>query len=107
MLYRWGSISSERRAPSWCSTSSFPADGERCWTAASVADKLQWLDLSLDLSRPYTLWAGLVGGAFLAMASHGTDQLIVQRLLTCRDLKASQRALIGSGALVLVSSQSS
>ncbi len=70
--------------------------------AASVADKLQWLDLSLDLSRPYTLWAGLVGGAFLAMASHGTDQLIVQRLLTCRDLKASQRALIGSGALVLV-----
>ena len=70
--------------------------------AASSADKLVWLDFSLDLSSPYTLWAGVIGGGFLAMASHGTDQLIVQRLLTCRDLKASQKALVGSGALVIL-----
>ncbi len=70
--------------------------------SASAADKLAWLDLSLDLSLPYTLWAGLLGGGFLSMASHGTDQLIVQRLLTCRDVGASQKALIGSGILVLV-----
>jgi SSS family transporter len=44
---------------------------------------------------------GLVGGAFLSMASHGTDQLIVQRLLTCRDLRSSQRALVGSGIVVI------
>ncbi len=69
---------------------------------ASAADKLVWLDLSLDLSLPYTLWAGVIGGGFLAMASHGTDQLIVQRLLTCRDLRASQKALVGSGVLVMV-----
>ena len=50
----------------------------------------------------YTLITGLLGGAFLSMASHGTDQLIVQRLLTCRDLRSSQKALIGSGILVIV-----
>ena len=43
----------------------------------------------------------MLGGAFLSMASHGTDQLIVQRLLTCRDLRRSQYALIGSGLLVI------
>jgi len=69
---------------------------------AAAAGKLQVLDFSLDPSVPYTFWAGLVGGGFLAMASHGTDQLIVQRLLTCRDLRASQKALIGSGFVVVV-----
>src|SRR5205085_11608736 len=39
----------------------------------------------LNLSRPYTLWAGIIGGAFLTTASHGTDQLIVQRLLAARN----------------------
>jgi len=68
---------------------------------AGAAGKLGVIDLSLDLSRPYTLWAGIVGGAFLSMGSHGTDQLIVQRLLACRDLRASRRALVGSGVAVL------
>jgi N-acetylglucosamine kinase-like BadF-type ATPase len=49
----------------------------------------------------YTFWAGLLGGPFLSMASHGTDQLLVQRLLTCRDLRASQKALVGSGIVVI------
>jgi SSS family transporter len=68
---------------------------------ASAAGKLQLFDLSMAPGTAYTLWAGVLGGAFLSMASHGADQLIVQRLLTCRDLKASQRALIGSGVLVI------
>jgi SSS family transporter len=59
-------------------------------------------DLSLDLQDPYTLWAGLLGGAFLTMASHGADQLIVQRLLACRGLRDAQRALVGSGVLVVL-----
>ncbi|MFN8091649.1 MAG: sodium:solute symporter [Vicinamibacteria bacterium] len=59
------------------------------------------VDTTFDLSRPYTLWAGVIGGAFLAMASHGADQLIVQRLLACRGLKDAQRALIGSGVVVI------
>ena len=59
------------------------------------------VDATFDLSKPYTLWAGLLGGSFLAMASHGADQLIVQRLLACRGLRDAQRALIGSGVVVI------
>lgn len=50
----------------------------------------------------YGLIGGLLGGAFLAMASHGTDQLIVQRLLTCKDKKSSQKAVIFSGVIVFI-----
>jgi Na+/proline symporter len=52
------------------------------------------------MSNPQTIWAGLIGGAFLAMASHGTDQLIVQRLMSSRSLKDAQRAIVGSGFVV-------
>ena len=51
---------------------------------------------------PYTLLAGLIGGAFLSMASHGTDQLIVQRVLTTKSLAASRKAMIGSGIIIIV-----
>jgi solute:Na+ symporter, SSS family len=59
-------------------------------------------DFALDFARPYTFWAGLIGGAFLSMASHGADQLIVQRLLACRSLRDAQKAVIGSGVVVIV-----
>lgn len=73
--------------------------------AAIVADarsagKLQALSWSADLTVPFTVWAGLIGGCFLTMASHGTDQLLVQRLLTCRNQRESQQALILSGFVV-------
>ena len=70
-------------------------------STVSQAGKLHTLDFSLSLTTPYTFWAGLLGGGFLSMASHGTDQLIVQRLLTCTDLKSAQRALVGSGVAVI------
>jgi SSS family transporter len=60
------------------------------------------LNLSKSLHEPYTLFSGLIGGAVLAMASHGADQLIVQRLLACRGLRDAQKALIGSGVLVIL-----
>lgn len=53
-------------------------------------------------SQPYTLLGGLIGGAFLSMASHGTDQLIVQRLLATKDKKSGQKAIIGSGIIVII-----
>ncbi len=81
--------------------SAVPGGWEAIFAQASAAGKLQAIDLSWDPAVPYTLWAGLVGGAFLTMGSHGTDQLIVQRLLACRDLPSSRRALIGSGFAVL------
>ena len=68
---------------------------------AQAANKFQWLSFSWDLSLPFTFWAGLIGGTFLTMASHGTDQLLVQRLLTCRNQRDSQKALILSGFIVL------
>jgi SSS family transporter len=68
---------------------------------ARAADKFQILSFSWDFSLPFTFWAGLLGGTFLTMASHGTDQLLVQRLLTCRDQRDSQKALIFSGFVVL------
>jgi SSS family transporter len=70
-------------------------------SSASAAGKTQVLDFSLDLSVTYTIFAGVFGGAIFTMASHGTDQLIVQRLLTCRDERAARRALIGSGVAVI------
>jgi SSS family transporter len=69
---------------------------------SAAAGKLQVLDFSLDRTVTYTFFAGLFGGAALTMASHGTDQLIVQRLLTCTDQRSAQKALIGSGAMVIV-----
>ncbi len=79
-----------------------PGGWSHVLSSAAVAHKLRMIDTSWSLSAPYTLWAGVLGGAFLSMASHGTDQLIVQRLLTCRDLRAGQKALIGSGFAILV-----
>ncbi|MBI4520735.1 MAG: sodium/solute symporter, partial [Gemmatimonadetes bacterium] len=70
-------------------------------SAAAQAGKLSVFDFSVKPSTVYTFWAGLVGGGFLSMASHGTDQLIVQRLLTCRDLRSSQKALVWSGVVVI------
>ncbi len=58
--------------------------------------------LSGFFSKPYTLFGGLLGGAFLSMASHGTDQLIVQRLLTTKNLNAAKKAIITSGIIVII-----
>ncbi|MFZ3341578.1 MAG: sodium:solute symporter [Terriglobales bacterium] len=52
------------------------------------------------LAKPYTIWAGIIGGAFLTTASHGTDQLIVQRLLAARNQRQSVLALLSSGVAI-------
>jgi solute:Na+ symporter, SSS family len=70
--------------------------------AAGAGHKLQAIDLSFRLSTKYTIWSGLIGGAFLTMASHGTDQTIVQRLLAARNENDSRWALLGSAVIVLV-----
>ncbi len=70
--------------------------------SAASGNKLQLFDFSWNLATKYTFWSGLIGGAFLTMASHGTDQTIVQRLLAARSQKESSRAIIASGMIVLV-----
>jgi solute:Na+ symporter, SSS family len=69
-----------------------------------TAGKWQLIDLGWGAGfwrRPYTLLAGLAGGALLSMASHGTDQLIVQRLLTTKSLRHGRLALVGSGVIII------
>lgn len=68
---------------------------------AGQAGKLRMFDPDLSLTATYTVLGGLLGGALLSAASHGTDHLIVQRLLATRSLKDAQWALIGSGVVVI------
>ena len=76
--------------------------------AARPENKFQFIYFGFDkglkefLSINYTFITSVLGGMFLSMASHGTDQLIVQRLLTCNNLRSSQKALITSGFLVFL-----
>ena len=67
---------------------------------ASALHKLRVVDFHLSLTEPYTLLGGLVGGAMLSAASHGTDHLIVQRLLATRSLRDARLALVGCYAQV-------
>jgi Na+/proline symporter len=67
---------------------------------ASAAHKLTVLHFSWSVTETYTFQAGVLGGCFLTMASHGTDQLMVQRLLAAKNLRASRLALLASGAVV-------
>jgi SSS family transporter len=78
-----------------------PGGWQTISTVAGHADKFRVLDFSWNLTSTYTLWAGVLGGAFLTTASHGTDQLIVQRLLSARSQRQSQVALLSSGVAVL------
>jgi len=67
---------------------------------AAKAGKLDVVSWSINPSLPFTFWAGVIGGCFLTMASHGTDQLLVQRLLTCRGRRDAQKAIVFSGIVV-------
>src|SRR2546425_4579615 len=68
---------------------------------AAASGKFQTFSFAWDLNVPFTFWAGVLGGTCLTMATHGTDQLLVQRLLTCRHKQDSQKALVFSGFVVL------
>ena len=76
------------------------------WTEISragwEAGKFRLLNLSTDLTVPYTLWAGVIGGAFFSMASHGADQIMVQRYLCAKSLNHARAALVASGVAVLL-----
>ncbi|MFT4112949.1 sodium:solute symporter [Silvibacterium sp.] len=70
--------------------------------AAIAAGKVTIFHFAWNVTTAYTFWAGLLGGCFLTMASHGTDQLMVQRLLAAKNLRESRIALLSSGVMVLV-----
>lgn len=67
---------------------------------AEAAGKLRIFDFGFDLTNPFGFWAGLLGGLFLTLGSHGVDQMTVQRFLAARDLRDARRALTSSGFVV-------
>ncbi|QEL14539.1 sodium:solute symporter family transporter [Limnoglobus roseus] len=68
----------------------------------SAANKFIWLDPVFDVTKAYTFWTGLIGGAVFSMASHGADQLMVQRYLCAKSLGNARLALVLSGFTVAV-----
>lgn len=79
-------------------SSKLPGD----WFATAMGDdKFQLFDFESSIvTNQYSFFTAVLGGAVFAMASHGADQLMVQRLLACRDLRDSRKALISSGFIV-------
>ena len=78
------------------------------WSDAVAMGKTRVLNFAVGepawswLTDPFVFVTAVVGGAVFSMASHGTDQLMVQRLLACRSLRDSQKALVASGILVML-----
>ena len=75
---------------------------ERALGIAAEAGKLRVINPTINFTATYTLLGGLLGGAMLSAASHGTDQLIVQRLLATRSLRDARVALVGSGFVIVL-----
>ena len=69
---------------------------------AGAAGKFRIFDFSFSPSNSYSFWAGVIGGTFLTTSTHGTDQLMVQRLLAARNERQSKLALLSSGVFILV-----
>jgi SSS family transporter len=74
---------------------------------AVPAGKFRMFDFSFQLvpeffSRTYTFWAGLIGGCFLTTASHGTEQLMVQRYLAARSQAQARAALLASWLVIFL-----
>ena len=84
-----------------------PGNLGEIFSSAEINPKLSVFNFGFDygiagfFSQPYTLLSGLIGGAFLSMSSHGTDQLIVQRLLAAKDLRESKKALVTTGIIII------
>ncbi|MEZ5285464.1 MAG: hypothetical protein R2712_11805 [Vicinamibacterales bacterium] len=73
---------------------------EAVMRAGREAGRFTVIDPSFDLARPYTLWAGVVGGIALTLSTHGTDQFLVQRLLSARSAREASAGLVLSGFIV-------
>ena len=85
----------------WLLAGMFPEGLSTVLATAAAEGKLRLWDFSLNLTGTYTFWSGLIGGAFLGMASHGTDQVLAQRLLTCRSLADGRKAIVGSALIII------
>src|SRR5437868_5729620 len=78
-----------------------PGGWPELFRTARAAGKFRLLDFSFDPTRPYTFWAGLIGGMVLNTATHGADQMMVQRYLSARSQRQAATALVASGLIIL------
>ena len=80
---------------------SIPGGLSAAVSLAKQYDKFSLFDFSLDFTKTFTFWSGLIGGCFLTMSTHGTDQYLVQRYLCTDRPRRAVVALLTSGAIVL------
>jgi solute:Na+ symporter, SSS family len=85
----------------WFMLGMLPGGWNEMIDIGQAAGKFTLFNLSTDATEPFTLWAGLIGGAFVSMASHGADHLMVQRYLCSRSLTQARVALVTSGIVVI------
>ncbi len=86
----------------WIIVQRLPGGWEQFVACAESTSKFRLFDGSFDLTVRYTFWSGLVGGAFLSLGTHGTDQMMVQRYLCARSQRQAGQAIVCSGLVVLV-----
>ncbi|MDX2030927.1 MAG: sodium:solute symporter [Blastocatellia bacterium] len=86
----------------WILLKKIPGGWDEVVTVGGQAGKFAWFDFTFTLTKSYTFWSGVVGGAFLTTATHGTDQLMVQRYLCSNSVRQARVALLTSGAVVFV-----
>jgi SSS family transporter len=84
----------------WALLGAIDGGWSRVVEAGRQAGRFAVLDWSLDPTRIYTVWSGVLGGIALTLATHGTDQFLVQRLLSARSAGEASRGLILSGFIV-------
>ncbi len=91
----------------WMALHQIPGGWEHVVAVAAPLGKFRVFDFAFQLtphffSLKYTFWAGLIGGCFLTTASHGTEQLMVQRLLAARSERQSRAALLASWVVIVL-----
>lgn len=67
---------------------------------AAAAGKLHWLNMGITLGLPFNFWMGIIGGTFVVLSSHGAEQLIVQRVLACKNVADGRKALVLSAVVI-------
>ena len=97
LIYTLGAI-----IAGWLLVGYIPGGWSEFFQAGSAAGKFTLINLSTDPAITYTLWTGVIGGAFFSMASHGADQIMVQRYLCARNLNHARAALVASGLVVFL-----
>jgi solute:Na+ symporter, SSS family len=80
--------------------SAFDGGFSAVFSEAAQAGKLHWLNPQFTLGAPINIWMGIIGGTVMVMSSHGAEQLIVQRVLACKNVADGRKALALSAVLI-------